>query len=486
MRFDFSAECRAVFHDCKEILAMTRLLPVGAVLLLLPLADCVAAEPESTETIIRLSVRPAAAPKPALEYQLLPDLREMNPGNPIQAYARCFGEQYNFWHDKEAVQKREKWQTMPLRDLPLEEIRQAGYFGNPLRDADRAARLETPDWQLLILLKKEGPALTLPDLQGLRQLAGALKVRFRAEIAERRIDDALGTARTMFALARHVGEHPTLIGGMVATAVGSLAIDPLEETIQQPGAPNLYWALTDLPHPFIDLRKGVQAERMMMADLFALIDETAPMNEGQLQQAVDRLVRLEKELQMVPNVSAWLKAMSQNGAHVRAVRKQLIDLGVAEDKVKQFSAAQVILVNEKLQYTVRGDEGRKVMSLPYWQAIPILSAVPPRKKGKDRLFHGSLDDGMDYVKVKQVQTRLEQRLALLRCVEALRLYAADHDGRLPVMLADVSVPLPVDPVTGRPFSYKLEDKIGVLRGSPPAGMEKAPWYNCRYEVKMVP
>src|SRR5207244_2455456 len=42
-----------------------------------------------TETLIRLTVRPMAAPKPALRYLLLPELKEMNPGNPISNYLKC-------------------------------------------------------------------------------------------------------------------------------------------------------------------------------------------------------------------------------------------------------------------------------------------------------------------------------------------------------------------------------------------------------------
>ena len=34
------------------------------------------------EMLIRLTVQPMAAPKPALRYLLLPELKEMNPGNP--------------------------------------------------------------------------------------------------------------------------------------------------------------------------------------------------------------------------------------------------------------------------------------------------------------------------------------------------------------------------------------------------------------------
>jgi hypothetical protein len=52
------------------------------------------------ETAIRMNVRPMAAPKPALKYQLLPEVRELNPGNPVQWYIRCFQEQRNFFFTK--------------------------------------------------------------------------------------------------------------------------------------------------------------------------------------------------------------------------------------------------------------------------------------------------------------------------------------------------------------------------------------------------
>ena len=51
---------------------------------------CLAGQTTTTsEMLIRLNVRPAPAPKPALRYRLLPELEEMNPGNPIQHYMKC-------------------------------------------------------------------------------------------------------------------------------------------------------------------------------------------------------------------------------------------------------------------------------------------------------------------------------------------------------------------------------------------------------------
>jgi hypothetical protein len=90
-----------------------------------------------------------------------------------------------------------------------------------------------------------------------------------------------------------------------------------------------------------------------------------------------------------------------------------------------------------------------------------------------------------YDRVKMAQARLDQRLDLLRCVEALRLYAAEHDGKLPARLDDIKLPLPVDPITGKPFIYKLNDATAILRGTPPPGQEKVAAYNVRYEVTIV-
>ena len=46
-------------------------------------------------------------------------------------------------------------------------------------------------------------------------------------------------------------------------------------------------------------------------------------------------------------------------------------------------------------------------------------------------------------------------------VEALRMYAAAHDGTLPDKLDDVSeVPVPADPGTGLPFEYSRDERHG--------------------------
>src|ERR1700677_1545881 len=102
-----------VFHPGRK--PMPRIVFVFAVLTL-PCPPSADAQPAPTETVIRLKVKPAPAPKPSLKYQLLPELREINPGNAVQGYMKCFAEQNSFFFSKEAIDEREKLQEMPLKD----------------------------------------------------------------------------------------------------------------------------------------------------------------------------------------------------------------------------------------------------------------------------------------------------------------------------------------------------------------------------------
>jgi hypothetical protein len=414
-----------------------------------------------------------AAPRPALRYQLLPELGELNPGNPIPAYLKCFMEQQHFFFNKQSEDDREKYLNLPLADLPAAALR--NYGGSALKQADWAARLDTPDWQILLKVKTDGFGLLLPDVQQLRRLAAALKVRFRAEVAECRFDDAIRTAKTMFAMARHLGEHPTVIGDLVGIAISSIAISVLDEMLQQPGCPNLYWALTNLPDPLVDLRQGFQGERVFITAEFtrAGLDTSRPMTQPQLDKTVQYfgLLLAGGSGKIPERYQNYLDTRVKDEAVVRAARRRLVESGLPADQVQMFLPMQVILLDEKLTYEVRRDELLKLMTLPLWEIEARIGAV--RKPQPPALF----DEVVSALeKVRWAQARLQQRIALLRHVEAVRLYATAHDGRPPAQLSEVPVPLPDDPVTGKPFSYKVQGQTAYLQGAP------LPGFHVRYEV----
>ena len=451
--------------------------------LTLVVVPCRADEPAATpETLIRLTVQPAAAPRPALRYQLLPELKEMNPGNPIQNYLKCFGEQQKFFFDKEAFERREKLLAMPLAELPARELLE--YGGLALRQADWAARLDTPDWQMLLNLKAEGIYLMIPDVQQLRPLASALKVRMRAEVALGRFDDALRTAKTLIALARHLGEHPTFVGNLFGFAAATAAIGPVEEMLEQPGCPNLYWALTHLPVPLVPVYRGAEGERIgILQWMFRDLDDRAPMSADRLERlipAMDKLLRIEFPDNLREGLRAWLDTRTKDEGLVRAARRRLVEVGLPEAQVRLFPADQVVLLDEKRELEVRFDDAMKTINLPVWQAESVGSQY--KRSNEPALFADSFVPVVDTV--LRVRGRLDQRIGLLRHVEALRLHAAEHDGAMPASLSEISVPLPDDPFTGKPFRYVLDGNTAHLRGTPPSGMEKDPSYHVHYQVTL--
>ena len=190
----------------------------------------------------------------------------MSPGNPIQGYLKCNLERYRFVFDEEEFDRRKSLLATPLDLVPARDMPELGGFA--LAQVDAAARFDNPDWQILLKIRADGFETLIPDVQGMRVLARALVVRFRTEIAAGRIDDAIRTAKTMFAMARHLGEHPTLIGELVGLAIAFTAINPLEEMLERGECPNLYWALTHLPCPLVSLKTGLEGERLSIWGFF--------------------------------------------------------------------------------------------------------------------------------------------------------------------------------------------------------------------------
>ncbi len=362
-------------------------------------ADGTGANPE---TLVRLDVQAAPAPIPVLRYQLLPQLEEMDPGNPILNYFKCSMEHESFFFDKESFERREELLAMPLKELPARDLQE--YGRTVLIQADRAARLDNPDWQILPKLKTDGFFLLLPDVQQMRGLARALAVRFRAEVALGHFDDAIRTAKTMFAMSRHLGEHPTLIGDLVGIAIASIAIAPLEEMLNQPGCPNLYWALTNLPSPLISLRTGIEGERALSLSEFSDLDDAKPISAGQIRKFVERMEKLlgdEEPIKSAKGVRGWLDAQVKDEAKVAAARRRLVENGLPAERVGRFPAEQVVLLNEKREYEVRRDDAMKTMNLPFWQAEAmearakvdrppglLAAALVPSTKAVRRRRHG--------------------------------------------------------------------------------------------------
>ena len=122
----------------------------------------------------------------------------------------------------------------------------------------------------------------------------------------------------------------------------------------------------------------------------------------------------------------------------------------------------------------------RIAYLPYTEAVVAdrsKKASPPDPAFQ--LFEG-LFPGMHGL---GAEARLDRRVAALRVVEAIRMYAAAHGGELPDSLDRITeVPVPLDPVTGKPFGYHLEGGRAELSGT---SGSMGPVYRLSYGITLA-
>ncbi|MHC4255100.1 MAG: hypothetical protein ACYSUL_05700 [Planctomycetota bacterium] len=237
-------------------------------------------------------------------------------------------------------------------DSMLNEI--TSYARNPIEefDKERASQLITETKEIINQLEKAAQCskcnwtyLELEqkmfELRNYRCFAHILAFKSRVHIAKGEYTESIKAIRSNLQLAQHLRKNNEVIYGLVSIAISALSLQQIEDLIQRPDSPNLYYALEDLPKPLISIKE------------------------------------LTKYIQL-------------------AVKKR----------------------------------------------------------------------------VENLSKRLERDKAALQCLEALRLYADEHDGIFPNRLDDIkTVEIPVNAFTGKPFSYEFKKNTAVLKAEVPEEIE---------------
>jgi hypothetical protein len=428
---------------------------------------------------IRASLSPAGLPSTALKYRLLPELRDQTAGNAAPLYKEAEAKLKPLQRE---FDERAKWQTLfpewantPLKEFPRDEVRKAlEPYKEILELTDKAARRQYCDWDLLQRIRERGFETLLPEVQDLRSLASLLSVAARLQMADGDFVGALRTLQTGLSLARQTGEQPTVINELVGWAIAAIMLRQIDDFVQQPGAPNLYWALTDLRRPLIDPHKGFDGLRMMMHAAFPGIAEAmsdpnaAPLTEEQVRTCVRLLVGQEAFADIVKRLRRDLEISQIAAGHYEENKKALIEAGRPKDKVEAMPHIEVALLVELNRYESLLDQQLRWQNEPYYQIADkldqqakVLQAPATRRSmlPEEAFTFTATSVG----KVFKANARAQRKLDMLRCVEAIRAYAAAHDGKLPTALTDVKeVPIPLDVVTGKPFAYTVNGAQATL------------------------
>jgi hypothetical protein len=424
---------------------------------------------------VRLTLHPAASPKPSLRYRLLPDRRDLEPGNAAALYYRTeamFVENRGLLMDLGGLHW-EAWASAPLKDLPLKEVREkVGAYKYIYKELATAGRRRDCDWQLEG--RPEGIGLLLPEIQGYRSLARVLVVKARLEMADGKFDQAVETLRTGYSLGRNIAQGPSVIHYLVGAAIMEMMNRRVEELIQLPGSPNLYWSLSVLPRQVADIDRLLHDELEMVERSAPWLKrlENGPLNQEQVRAAQREMDRSLESFQLPRQTyGEALRQAVQLSAVYPEARAFLKARRIGGDDLDAMPVFQAAALYAFADHREAVEEAAKWTALPeerlnhpgYWAALERWQRAYTRL---DQLFFRGLLSGSasrPLELLQLVEARMARRLAVLRCLEALRLHAAAHDGKLPDSLDDVKeVPVPLDPVNGRPFRYQLDGGQAVL------------------------
>jgi hypothetical protein len=484
---------------------MLRILPI--LLALTPTAlgqtpkGTVAPEPAARPGRAELTAPAAPAPVPALRYELLPPGRDRVPGNAAVGYLKAAALQPPWPRDPDAARKQsektEKWDLTPYDQLPAAEVDEfLKAYRDMLRTVDEAARTDRCDWQQR-LAGPEAISGALTVVQGHRELARWLSLRARLELAQDRPADAVRTLQTGFRLGKDVGEGGTMIQMLVGHAITTIMIGRAEDVIRHPDGPNLYWALTTLPQPFIDPRPSLDGEARFTANFLPWLAEmqAGPVSEEQAQKAFRDTLRMmggvardvpkeENLTDLIGNIGLAAGLAAQG----KQAKADLLARGWKEKDVAAMPNAQAVILLTAAVHQEVWDDQVKLFHLPPAAAAAEMAKVRKRADDLRKAHPGNpliAVFALLYPAVEKVyaaHVRVDRRLAQLRAVEAVRLHAA-QSGSVPKALAEATtVPVPDDPATGKPFVYRAEGDTFTLSAPPPKGEAPNPSNAFEYVV----
>jgi hypothetical protein len=170
-----------------------------------------------------------------------------------------------------------------------------------------------------------------------------------------------------------------------------------------------------------------------------------------------------------------------------AAKQYLESHGWSAENVEALPAAQVVLLTEVAGYDRLYDEMIKWVGVSYPLAHAGFDNADKLLR-REVVASGSLNVSLPgllipaTMKVLEASNRVDRRIAALRTVEAIRLFAATQ-GRLPSSLSEITqVPVPANPTTGAAFTYESDGSAATLSVAPESGRPQAAWNSFKYEI----
>lgn len=236
----------------KKIAPANRFFTGVAIFIAITLLVSPAKARRSAEGQVELTIYPAKAGKLEKKYQLMVNPEDQVEGDAVPLYEKAVKLIPKDFNQEQITE----WLKLPVEQFPQQQAEETlQKYLEPLKLVARATRCKECNWPQW----KSGDQPQ--NLTGYRKLAFILELWARLEISRGSYEGAALAMRTGFGMARHLGQGPTVIQGLVGAAVGGLMYREIEKFVQSEGSPNLYYALAGMPRPLIDIEKAIENEK---------------------------------------------------------------------------------------------------------------------------------------------------------------------------------------------------------------------------------
>ena len=424
---------------------------------------------------LELLVDPAPEPFPALRYSLLLPSEARKAGSAAPIYLRLVHERHDEWR-KQLGSGSETFLDVPFAAMSIPEAEKfLDRFANVTVQLSAAARRTDCQWEYV--LEGQDPLLiSLSDSQSMRAYGRLLCIKARYEIRGGKFDQAVSTMQDNLALARHVANGPFIVSRLVGVTISSITLDRVQELLQQPGAPNLYWALASLPRPLIAFDGALVMERQLLELKFPELAELDRLRSAAVWQRLAQSLRnwaaevvdLELSSAKPKHSEEALKKIHAvaTADQLQAARNYLQQkCGLSATQVQAAVDAEIEVRHTLALYREMTESWQKWFSVPYPLSLvraPEVFAELKDDVSRRELFPLSSVLLIEFGNVLKAQARLDRQITRLQTIEALRMHAA-ATGQLPERLDEIAiVPVPADPVTGKPFQYSRQKDAAVL------------------------
>ncbi len=438
-----------------------------------------------------LSLVPQAEPKPALSVQLIPDDFHQKDGNAAVFYLQAMGffEQTYALQAKTEFERKNReaataadkpsdevpphsWRATRPEDLPIEQVKEyLKYTSFQPRYLQESVQRRRCDFDRHIRDVDNPVMYLLPEVQAMRELARTQSLRFLLAIAEDRTDDAVAILGQQLAMGMHLAQEPFLVSNLVGIACAGIGWNDSFYLCEHKDAPNLYWAIAALPQPLVDMRPALSYEREFLFEQVKLlrdVDET-PRSNLYWTRFVDDFVESTEGLDdplMKYGKPGFVMAIA---AGVPGAKKFLVEVeGMTIEQLELLPNTQVFFLAVRRFYERTRDETFKWSYMPQWERDKHSRKFEQEfSAGIENFGFIANPSGLVLPALQAAltaQTRLAQQLAFLQTIEAIRHQLATNRGQLPNTLSELSLPMPLDPATGKTFDYVRHAQGATISG----------------------